>query len=255
MTIEITNNPHSFIVFLTLSMGISYSLFARPGFGFGKILAIVMVVIPVGLMAYERHHIVDIGLGFIFGFLFAKGIIDTSRPLAWFTEPFQNFRWKMKQAKREREDARSQEEANQSYQDFREQEAKRRQEQARQEREWAKQKKSQDNNQKSSNHSGSSSQSNYQQSSGSSKGYEEFKQHYQQPPPKQKTELEKAFEVLGVQPTATYDEAKMAYRKLVKEFHSDAQVGASEAIKRMADKKMAEINVAWDMIKKNKNWK
>lgn len=253
MTIEITNNPHSFIVFLTLSMGISYSLFARPGLGFGKILAIVMVVIPMGLMAYERHHIVDIGLGFIIGFLFAKGIIDTSRPLAWFIEPFQNFRWRMKQAKREREDAREQAEANQSYQDSREQEAKRRQEQARQEREWAKQEKSQDNNQKSSNHSGSSSQSNYQQSSGSNKGYEEFKQHYQQPPPKQKTELEKAFEVLGVPPTATYEEAKKAYRKLVREFHPDAQAGASESVKKMGEEKMKKINIAWSILKKNLN--
>lgn len=252
MTIEITNNPHSFIVFLTLSMGISYSLFVRPGFGFGKILAIVMVVIPMGLMAYERHHIVDIGLGFIIGFLFAKGIIDTSRPLAWLTEPFQNFRWSMKQAKRERENAREQSEANQSYQDSREQEAKRRQKQARQEREWAKQKKSQHNQHEGTDRSNNSSQSNYQQSSGSNNGYEEFKQHYQQPPPRQKTELEKAFEVLGVPPTATYDEAKIAFVKLANEYHSDKHQDLTTDELKDMDKKMAEINIAWRTIKKNR---
>lgn len=89
----------------------------------------------------------------------------------------------------------------------------------------------------------------------SSSCYEQFKQRYQQPPPKQKTELEKAFEILGVPPTATRDETKRAYRKMAKEFQPDAQAGASESVKKMADDKMKETNVAWDKIKKEKHWK
>jgi len=42
---------------------------------------------------------------------------------------------------------------------------------------------------------------------------------------------------------------------LAQEFHSDTQSGASESIKKIADKKMAEINVAWGMIKKARKWK
>lgn len=254
MTIEITSNPHSFIVFLTLNMGISYALFARSGFGLGKLFAVLFIVAPLALTAYERHHIVDMGLGFIIGTLFAKGIIDVSRPFDWLTRPFQNLRWKMQQAKRERAEARAQTEANQTYENTREQEARRRQEQARREREQARQKKTQGNN-KNQSHSGNSNQSHQQGSSNQNQGYEQFKQRYQEPPPKQKTELEKAFETLGVPSTATRDETKRAYRTMAKEFHSDSQAGASESVKKIADEKMKEINVAWDKIKKQKGWK
>ncbi|MFQ3248086.1 MAG: hypothetical protein ACJAYF_003286 [Arenicella sp.] len=75
MIIEITNDPHSFIVFLTASMGIGYAFFNRQGFGLGKLAVLVFVGGPLFITAYERHHMVDVGLGLLVGFLHAKEMI------------------------------------------------------------------------------------------------------------------------------------------------------------------------------------
>ena len=51
------------------------------------------------------------------------------------------------------------------------------------------------------------------------------------------------------------DRKVKVHRMLVKEFHPDTQSGTSEFIKKIADEKMAEISVAWGIIKKARKWK
>lgn len=55
---------------------------------------------------------------------------------------------------------------------------------------------------------------------------------------------EDPYKVLGVSPTASDEEIQKAYRKLVKKYHPDVNPG-NEA----AEKKMREINAAYDHIK------
>lgn len=52
------------------------------------------------------------------------------------------------------------------------------------------------------------------------------------------------YEILGIRKTATTDEIKDAYKKLVKKYHPDVYVGD----KTFAEKKIKEINAAYDVL-------
>lgn len=55
-----------------------------------------------------------------------------------------------------------------------------------------------------------------------------------------------AYKVLGVDPTASDEEIKRAYRELAKKYHPDNYV--NNPLKDLADEKMKEINEAYDKI-------
>lgn len=57
------------------------------------------------------------------------------------------------------------------------------------------------------------------------------------------------YEVLGIKPGASQEEIKKAYRKLVKQYHPDQY--KDNPLQELAQKKMVEINEAYDMLKKN----
>lgn len=58
------------------------------------------------------------------------------------------------------------------------------------------------------------------------------------------------YEVLGVSPSATDEEIKLAYRQLAKKYHPDNYV--NNPLADLAQEKMQEINEAYDMVMKQR---
>jgi len=64
----------------------------------------------------------------------------------------------------------------------------------------------------------------------------------------------RAYQIIGVSPQASDDEVKSAYKKLVMEYHPDKLMskGVPEDFIKFANDKMAEINNAYDQIRKER---
>lgn len=67
--------------------------------------------------------------------------------------------------------------------------------------------------------------------------------------------LEEAYKVLEIEPTATDDEVKKAYKKLALKHHPDRVATLGEDIKLAAEKKFQQINNAKDIIYKERGLK
>ena len=62
--------------------------------------------------------------------------------------------------------------------------------------------------------------------------------------------LEEAYKVLEIEPTATDDEVKAAYRKLALKHHPDKVATLGEDVKKAAEEKFQQINNAKERIYK-----
>lgn len=242
MTIEITSNPHSFIVFLTLCMGLGYAFFNRPGFGIGKLFVLVIIGGLLFITAYERHHIVDVSLGLFIGFLHAKGKLGVVNPYVQIRGYFERMKWQSQFRKAEKEEAWARAEFEKKRHEYQEQEARKRQEQAQREREQRKHKRENKSSRSNNSQEGSS---NHQKSRKSNNN------HYQKPKPKPPSERDKALAVLGLESNATKEEAKRAYRKLMSLYHPDKLAGLPEGRRKQAEEEAKKINVAWSLIQKS----
>ncbi|AQU87472.1 molecular chaperone DjlA [Komagataeibacter nataicola] len=63
-----------------------------------------------------------------------------------------------------------------------------------------------------------------------------------------------AYEVLGISRDASNDEVRVVWRRLVREHHPDvlSARGASEAMRAQGEARIAQINAAWDRIKRDR---
>lgn len=240
MTFEIDLNPHSFVVFMTIAAGVSYIFFnSRTGFGAVKLMTILFFVIPMLMIGNSLGHSVDLIVGTIIGYLTAK------RPTLF--NPFTRIRDyfglrgainKLNERLKEREDINAHKKQEQHTQE----EAARRQEQAKQERERKRRSSSKQGSSEQKSNSSSSSSSNQNSSSSSNSN----QSHYQKPTLDR--EFVEAMQVLQLSDSATFEEAKKAYRKLSSVYHPDKQGDVPPAMLELAAVKMAQINVAWNLV-------
>ena len=63
---------------------------------------------------------------------------------------------------------------------------------------------------------------------------------------------ENAYKILGVDPSATDEEVKKAYREMAKKNHPDLVSSLGEEVRQAAEKKFQEINEAYELIKKQR---
>ncbi|MBP5643269.1 MAG: TerB family tellurite resistance protein [Bacteroidales bacterium] len=64
--------------------------------------------------------------------------------------------------------------------------------------------------------------------------------------------VDDAYTILGIDPSATDDEVKKAYREMAKKNHPDKVSYLGEDVRKAAEKKFQEINDAYDRIKKQR---
>lgn len=67
-------------------------------------------------------------------------------------------------------------------------------------------------------------------------------------------QLTDAYRILEVSPDSTPDEIKSAYRDKVKKYHPDFVQNMGKEIRELAGKKIKEINLAFELIKKEKGF-
>ena len=65
-------------------------------------------------------------------------------------------------------------------------------------------------------------------------------------------ETDSAYKILGIEPSATDEEVKKAYREMAKKNHPDLVTNLGEEVRQAAEKKFQEINGAYETIKKQR---
>ena len=65
-------------------------------------------------------------------------------------------------------------------------------------------------------------------------------------------DTESAYKILGIEPTASDDEVKKAYRKMAIKFHPDKVAHLGEELQAQANEKIKSVNNAYEEIKKQR---
>lgn len=63
--------------------------------------------------------------------------------------------------------------------------------------------------------------------------------------------LERSYQILGVSALSTAAEIKLKHRQLVRAYHPDRLQGMAEDLSELANKRLAEINGAYRLLRKN----
>ncbi len=66
-------------------------------------------------------------------------------------------------------------------------------------------------------------------------------------------ETDSSYKILEIEPSATSDEVKKAYRRMAMKYHPDKVSHLGEDFKKTADEKFKKVNEAYEKIKKERN--
>lgn len=77
----------------------------------------------------------------------------------------------------------------------------------------------------------------------------------QQPIEEQKTDEDKAYQILGIDKSASNDEIKKVWRKLSSKYHPDKAEQTTEEIRKLAEEKLKDINWAYEILKEKRKFK
>ena len=66
--------------------------------------------------------------------------------------------------------------------------------------------------------------------------------------------IDNAYDILGVSKTASDDQIKTTYRKMVKKYHPDKLTDVSDDVVKMAKEKFQSVKDAYDKIRKQRNF-
>ena len=66
-------------------------------------------------------------------------------------------------------------------------------------------------------------------------------------------ETDSVYKILEVDPSATDDEVKKAYRRMAMKYHPDKVSHLGEDFRKIADEKFKKVNEAYEKIKKERN--
>ena len=70
-----------------------------------------------------------------------------------------------------------------------------------------------------------------------------------------KTDLEVAYQILGLNNSVTNDEIKIKWRRLSSEYHPDRAEQTTESIKKLAEERLKDINWAYEILKEERQFK
>ena len=63
-----------------------------------------------------------------------------------------------------------------------------------------------------------------------------------------------AYKILEIEPSATDQEVKKAYRTMAKKYHPDKVISENEAIKKGAEEKFKEVQKAYEIIQQERGF-
>ena len=67
-------------------------------------------------------------------------------------------------------------------------------------------------------------------------------------------EVDSAYKILGIDPNATDEDVKKAYREMAKKYHPDKVAYLGEDVRKSAEQKLQEVNEAYEKIKKQRGF-
>ncbi len=66
-------------------------------------------------------------------------------------------------------------------------------------------------------------------------------------------ETDSAYKILEIEPSASNEEVKKAYRKMAMKYHPDKVSHLGDDFRKTADEKFKKVNEAYEKIKKERN--